>query len=94
MDVTELKVEEKVEPKVEEQKVEPKVEEVKEEDIVSRVSGEIKPVPKQETNDIFNINDIDSIEDPKAREYAQKAYKSFEKGYQKKFQELAETRKT
>lgn len=94
MDVPELKVEEKVEPKVEEQKVEPKVEEVKEEDIVSRVSGEIKPVPKQETNDIFNINDIDSIEDPKAREYAQKAYKSFEKGYQKKYQELAETRKT
>ena len=41
----------------------------------------------------FDINEIEKIEDPKAREVAEKAYKSFQKGFGKKFEELAELRK-
>ena len=80
-----------VEQKVVDQstEVKPEVESPKE-DIVSRVSQSAEAT---ETEDIFNINDIEKIENPQARDYAQKAYKSFEKGYQKKYQDLAEQRK-
>jgi hypothetical protein len=42
----------------------------------------------------FDINEIQKIEDPKARELAEKAYKSFQRGFNKKFQDLAELRKS
>ena len=61
------------------------------EPLVTRVS-QVKPEEKK-TDEAFNVNDIEKIEDPKAKEYAQKAYKSFESGYTKKFQALAEERK-
>jgi len=82
---------------VQEQKTEPLTNNV--DDIIAKVSGFKKPEPKtsesQESadNDQFNANDIDKIQDPEARKYAEKAYKSFEKGYQKKYQELAKERK-
>ena len=68
-------------------------------DIVSRVLK--APLPKQdqpeaeptEEGSKFNFNDIDKITDPEAKKYAESAYKSMEKGYQKKFQELADQRK-
>jgi len=48
----------------------------------------------EEGDDSFNFNEIAAIEDPVAREIAMKAYKSLERGYGKKFQDLATTRKT
>lgn len=41
----------------------------------------------------FNVNDIESIQDPQSKEYVQKAYKSLQKGFNDKFQEIAELRK-
>jgi len=41
----------------------------------------------------FDVNEIQKIEDPKARELAEKAYKSFQRGFNTKFQEIAELRK-
>jgi hypothetical protein len=41
----------------------------------------------------FGLSDIEKIEDPVAREAALNAYKSLEKGYNQKFQALAEQRK-
>ena len=70
---------------------ETKVTETKEEDLVTKVS-QVKLEPKKD-DATFNVNDIDKIENPQAKEYAQKAYKSFESGYTKKFQALAEERK-
>jgi len=67
-------------------------------DIVSKVLRS-RPTTKTGTDNQpdsepkFNVNDIDKIQDPEAKKYAQEAYKSFEKGYQKKFQELSEERK-
>jgi len=70
--------------------MEDQVKQDSQEDIVSRVA---QPEPPK-TEEVFNVDDIEKIEDPKAKEYAQKAYKSFERGYQKKFQDLAEQRKS
>lgn len=63
----------------------------KKEDLVTRVS-QVKPEEKKV--DVFNVNDIDKIENPQAKEYTQKAYKSLESGYTKKFQALADERRT
>jgi len=79
--VPEAKVEAKLEPKIE-----PKV------DLVTRVS-QVKVEPKPEPETIFNVNDINAIEDPKAKEYATKAYKSLQGDYTRKSQALAEERK-
>ena len=49
-----------------------------------------QPSSEEDADTKFNVNDIEKIEDPVAREYAQKAYKSLEKGYQQKFQTLAQ----
>ena len=67
---------------------------IKESDLVTKVSG-FKEETKSETTseDVFNVNDIEKIEDPQAREYALKAYKSFQRGFNQKFQDLAEMRK-
>ena len=76
--------------------VTPVVEKAKEPDLITRVSQvkdapkEVKPTAEPE----FDYKEIEQIQDPKAREYAEKAYKSFQRGYGTKFQELAETRKS
>jgi hypothetical protein len=83
--------------KIEESKTEP-VSDTPDDDIVSRV---LKATPKSvepeadsaDTDTKFNFNDIEKITDPEAKKYAESAYKSMEKGYQKKFQELADQRK-
>lgn len=67
-------------------------------DVLKRVSEFMtEKVPTEENqNDIdnkFNVNDIDNIQDPQAKEYAQKAYKSLQGQYTKQFQELASDRK-
>jgi len=87
---------EPIEVKAAEPVAEVKAPEVKE-DLLTRVSkfekkaaAEVKPV---EEDFKFDVNEINSIEDPKAKEYATKAYKSFQKGFNHKFQELSETRK-
>lgn len=67
-----------------------------EEDLVSKVASfktETTEEPKVTDQDVFNVNDINKIEDPQAREYALKAYKSFQRGFNQKFQDLAELRK-
>jgi len=84
------------EPKVVTQAPEAPPVEPKKEDLVTRVS-QVKvetaaPKPDEPT-DTFNVNDIDNIEDPKAKEYAEKAYKSFQRGFNKKYEELAALRK-
>lgn len=63
-------------------------------DIVTRVS-QVKPpeTPANQPSDSFNVQDIDSIQDPAAKEYAQKAYKSFQADYTRKTQALAEEKK-
>lgn len=69
-------------------------------DLITRVSQFKKPeTPKKDGEDLsikepeFNIQDIDKIADPVAKEQALKAYKSFQRGFNQKFQEIAELRK-
>ena len=83
---------------------EPKTEETPE-DILNKVLGHkeetandtetVSPESPDQpsTEDVetkFNVNDIEKIEDPIAKKYAMEAYKSLEKGYQQKFQTLAQ----
>jgi hypothetical protein len=42
----------------------------------------------------FDLNDIEKITDPQAKEQALRAYKSFQRGFNEKYQELAEIRKS
>lgn len=74
---------------------EPVPAEPKKEDLVTRVSQVKAEVSAAEPkpDEVFNVNDIDKIEDPKAKEYAEKAYKSFQRGFNKKYEELAALRK-
>lgn len=60
---------------------------------VSQFREEEAPKTKVVGEGNFDPKDIEKIEDPKAREFAEKAYKSFESGFQKKFQEIASIRK-
>lgn len=66
------------------------------ENLVSRVAAfkpEVKPVvPVAE--DAFDFKQIEAIKDPLAKDIALKAYKSMQSGFGKKFQEIAELRKT
>lgn len=73
---------------------------IKEPELITRVSN-FKPETKIETKPTgevtepeFDFKEIDAIQDPTAKEIAKKAYKSFERGFGKKFQELAELRKS
>ena len=66
------------------------VQDIKKEDLTTRVS-QVKLDDKKD--EAFNVNDIEKIQDPNAKAYAEKAYKSFEKGYQVKYQDLAAERK-
>ena len=66
------------------------------EDLISRVSKVKVEQPKGDINveePKFDINDIEKIQDPQAKEQALRAYKSFQRGFNQKFQELAELRK-
>ena len=78
-------------------KTEEKTEE-KTEDIVSRVSSQQDIVQNTDTesdpeDNSFDRKEIEQIQDPQAREIAQKAYDSLRKGADKKFREAAELRK-
>ena len=65
------------------------------EDLISRVS-KVK-VDKQTELNIeepkFDVNDIEKITDPQAKEQAIRAYKSFQRGFNEKYQEIANLRK-
>jgi hypothetical protein len=67
------------------------------EDLLTRINktrdnADVKPPAEGDFD--FNYNDIAKIEDPRAREQAEKAYKSFQRGFNTKFQEIADIRKT
>ena len=89
-------VETKVEPPVTNQQP-PVQEPPKQEDLVTRAS-KVKLEPTNNPQSIeepkFDLNDIEKITDPVAKEQALKAYKSFQRGFNDKFQQLAEIRKT
>jgi hypothetical protein len=61
--------------------------------LVTRASAVKFETPKEVTPPEFDVNEINKIADPAAKEYAEKAYKSFQRGFNSKFQELAELRK-
>ena len=64
------------------------------EEIKEPQSPESKDQPSDEDVDTkFNVNDIEKIEDAQAKELVQKMYKSFEKGYQEKFQDVAKEKR-
>jgi hypothetical protein len=68
--------------------------EVPKEDLISRVSKvkvEVPVINVEEPH--FDVNDIEKITDPVAKEQATRAYKSFQRGFNQKFQELSEMRK-
>ena len=67
-------------------------------DLVTRVS-QVKPeTTAATTTEVkepeFDFKNIELIQDPKAKEQALAAYKSFQKGFNQKFQEIAELRKS
>lgn len=70
------------------------------EDIITRVSKvEVKPeTTATATTEVkepeFDFKNIEAIKDPSAKEQAMLAYKSFQKGFNQKFQEIAELRKS
>jgi hypothetical protein len=81
--------------------VEPTITKVPEPDLITRVS-KVNIEPAKDNNPAggisveepkFDINDIEKIQDPQAKEQALRAYKSFQRGFNQKFQELAELRK-
>lgn len=71
---------------------------VKTDDLIARAS-QVKLDNKTQQSqtsgdDSFDFKNIEAIKDPIAKEQAMSAYKSFQKGFNQKFQELAEQRKT
>jgi len=66
--------------------------EIKPDDILKRVSQHKEEKP-QKTETLANSDDIEKIKDPEARELVMNLQKSWEKGYNKKFMELAEQRR-
>jgi hypothetical protein len=70
--------------------VETPVEASKEPDLISRVSAVQKEQKEQAT---LNLQEIEKIEDPVIKERALNTYKEMERGWQKKYQALAEERK-
>lgn len=64
---------------------------------VTRFQADNKPVEPSQINDNsnegFDLKEIEAIADPIAKEQAMNAYKSFQRGFNKKYQELAELRK-
>jgi hypothetical protein len=92
----ETQVAESIAPQIEIPQVQveaPVVEAPAVEDLVTRVSKVetvIKPNIEEPT---FDLKDIQNIKDPQAKEQALKAYKSFQRGFGEKFEELANLRK-
>ena len=73
--------------------------EAKQEDLITRVSAVkseeiIKPTGTEVKEPEFDFKNIENIKDPAAKEQALAAYKSFQKGFNEKFQEIAELRKS
>src|SRR3990167_11007207 len=71
--------------------------EIKSEEVslVTRASQvKIEPQRPSISDDGFDYKEIENIKDLQAREYAEKAYKSFQRGWNEKYQELAELRKS
>jgi hypothetical protein len=64
-----------------------------EEDLVTRASKLKVETQTTEEDFKFNVNDIEKITDPAAKKYAEDAYKSMQRDYIRKTQELAEKRK-
>ena len=58
----------------------------------SQVKLETQPQPTQ-TSDEFDYKEIEAIKDPVAKDLALKAYKSFQRGFNQKFQDIASLRK-
>ena len=76
--------------------IEAPIVEAPKEDLISRVSKvkvEDKPTELNIEEPKFDVNDIENIADPVAKEQALRAYKSFQRGFNQKFQELADLRK-
>ena len=66
------------------------------EDLASRVA-QFKPTETEvgiPDGTTFDINEIEKIADPKQKEMATKMYKSFQKGYNEKYQNIASLAKT
>lgn len=71
--------------------------EANEPDLMTRVSQfkpEVKANASVEGDAQFDYKEIEKITDPTARAIAEKAYKSLQSGFTKKFQEVAELRKS
>ena len=72
----------------------------KEEDLITRVTKEEVKEPEVDkpTEHIvepeFDFKEVEQIKDHEAKAWAEKAYKSFQKGFNQKFQEIAELRKS
>jgi hypothetical protein len=84
------------EVKATEAKVEAPIVEAPKEDLITRVSKVKVESPKADVTieePKFDINDIEKITDPVAKEQALRAYKSFQRGFNEKYQELATLRK-
>ena len=64
-------------------------------DLITRVASFKKPEPPPvvPTEEVFDYKEIENIPDPALKEKAVKMYKSFQRGFGQKFQELAELRK-
>jgi len=63
-------------------------------DLVTRASQvKVEPKPTQVNEPEFDYKEIEAIKDPVAKEIALKAYKSFQRGFNQKFQDIASLRK-
>lgn len=67
-------------------------------DLISRVTRfqkehGAKEQVKVDDDSSFDLKELESITDPTAKEQAMKAYKSFQRGFNEKFKELAELKK-
>ncbi len=69
-------------------------------DLLTRVSKfqtekapAVNPQPQNTGDENFDIREIEAITDPVAKEQAMKAYKSFQRGFGEKFQELSQLKK-
>lgn len=65
-----------------------------ESDILSRINQLKQNVKPVEGETKFDLKEIENIQDPVAKEQAMNAYKSFQRGFNQKFQELSNLRKT
>jgi hypothetical protein len=64
-------------------------------DILARANKFVRAASKETSQEPekFNVNDIEKIADPQAKEFAMRAHKELERAYQRKFQDLAGMRR-